>query len=112
MTKLVRPLAIVIDTDFGVLSEAVRITADARHQVIGRLSPRGMMEVIAALQPELVLLGMPFWEQGWGPLFRSASPDTVVFPIGADPDAPGVLRLGRLAALLRGTLAAEGSHAA
>lgn len=93
MTKRIRPLAIVVDSDFGLLSTAVRMAAEARYQVIGRLSPRGLMDLVATLRPELVLLGVPFWDQGWGSLFRTESPETLVFPLDE-------LRLGRLPQLL------------
>jgi len=95
------PLAIVVDSDLGVLSQTVRLLGNARYQALGRLSPRGLMTVVKALQPELLLLGRAFWEQGWGPLLRQASPETVVFPVGqADPET-GTLDAARLSSLLR-----------
>jgi hypothetical protein len=93
MTTRIRPLAIVIESDFGMLSTAVRTAAEARYQVIGRLSPRGVTDLVTTLRPELVLLGVPFWDQGWGSLFRTESPETLVFPLDE-------LRLGRLPQLL------------
>lgn len=84
MTNRIRPLALVIESDFGALSSAVRMAAEARYQVIGRLSPRGLMDLVATLRPELVLLGVPFWGQGWGTLFRTESPESVVFPMDVD----------------------------
>jgi hypothetical protein len=101
------PLAIVVDSDVGVLSQTIRLLGNARYQALGRLSPRGLMSVLKTLQPELLLLGRSFWQQGWGPLLRQASPETVVFPIGeADPET-GTLDAARLSSLLRGAAATE-----
>jgi hypothetical protein len=95
------PLAIVVDPDVGVLSRTARLLGDSSYQVLGRLSPRGLMVVLKALRPELLLLGRTFWDQGWGPLLREVSPETIVFPIGeADPET-GTLDPARLSSLLR-----------
>ena len=100
MKKQVRPLAVVIDADFGVMSTAVRVLTKARYQVIGRLSPRGLVETVRSLRPELLLLGVPFWRQGWGSLFRSESPETLVFPMGDAAEEAGALPVERLPGLV------------
>ena len=78
----VQPLAIVIDPDLGLLSRATRVLSGARYQILTRLSPAGLPHVVRTLRPELILLGLSFWDQGWGPLLGSASPETVVLPFG------------------------------
>lgn len=105
------PIAIVVDTDVGQLSSATLTLAKAGYQVIARLSPRGLMELIDTLRPDLLLLGVCFWEQGWAPLFRSASPDSVLFPFGEDDPGAGVIGASTLSALLGRSEAPE-SHAA
>ena len=97
----VAPVAIVIDSDLGVLSRAERALKTARYQALSRLSPSGLLDVLRAVRPELILLGLPFWDEGWGPVLRSASPETVVFPLG-DPTEGGVETEGLSALLRRG----------
>jgi hypothetical protein len=94
------PLVIVVDPDVGLLSQTLRLLGRSRYQGLGRRSPQGLMIVLKALRPELLLLARSFWDQGWGPLLRQASPETIVFPIGeADPET-GALDPARLSALL------------
>lgn len=96
----VRPLALVIDHDFGFLGRAAASVYRAGYQVSARLSPRGLGEFTRILRPDLILLGLPFWEQGWAPVLRSFSPDTLLYPIAAESDVPGVADLATLQALL------------
>ena len=95
------PLAIVVDSDLDVLTQTHRLLGRARYQVLGRPSPRGLMVVLKTLRPELLLLSRTFWHQGWGPILRQASPETVVFPIGEADPATGTLDPARLLSLLQ-----------
>lgn len=95
-----RPIAVVVDNDIGLLARATELLGKARYQVLGRLSPRGLLETLTALRPEILLLGVNFWDQGWGPVLRSASPDTVVFPLSDGTASPGVVDVTTIPTLL------------
>ena len=105
------PVALLVESDLGVLSEAQQILWSGRYQTIARLSPEGLSELARALHPELILVGEDFWHRGWGTLFRAFSPDSLVFPIGISEGRNGVLSLHRLSSLLSRESAKE-SHAA
>lgn len=96
----VLPLALVIDYDFGFLGRAALAVARSGYQVSARLSPRGLRDFTGILRPELILLGLPFWEQGWAHVLRTYSPDSIVYPIASQSDDPGVADLARLPDLL------------
>lgn len=98
--RAVPPLALVIDYDFGFLGRATSTLARAGFQVSARLSPRGLRDFLVALRPELILLGVPFWEQGWGHVLRGDSPESIVYPVAPRSDDPAVADLRRLPALL------------
>lgn len=110
----VLPLALVIDYDFGFLGRAADSVSRAGYQVSARLSPRGLQEFTSILRPDVILLGLPFWEQGWGHVLRSYSPDSILYPIAPRADAPGIADLVRLPELLAvsRTTAEPGSYAA
>ncbi|HZE98881.1 MAG TPA: hypothetical protein VE981_17870 [Planctomycetota bacterium] len=112
----VAPLALIIDHDFGFLSEAASALSRAGFQVSARLSPRGLAEFLSACRPDVILLGLSFWDQGWGDVLRSFSPDSIVYPVSPETEHPGVADLDRLSTLLigRGPDAGRGeeSHAA
>lgn len=95
-----RPLALIIDPDVGFLHHAASSLQKAGYQVRERRSPEGLREFTGALRPELILLGSPFWERGWAQVFRSYSPESVVFPVAPYSDSPGVADLRRLPVLL------------
>jgi len=95
-----RPLALVIDPDPGFLSRAASCLSRAGYQARERLSPAGLRDFTSALRPELILLGTPFWERGWAQVFRTYSPESVVFPVAPRSDDPGVADLRRLPLLL------------
>ena len=97
--KATLPIALIADHDVGLLKEATRLLREAEYQVLARLSPRGLLEIAEILRPELLLLGISFWHAGWASLFRSASPDTLIFPFGEDGAVPGVLGLKDVSAL-------------
>lgn len=101
------PLALVIDHDFGFLGRAVELLGRSGFQVHARLSPSGLREFTSALRPDVILLGLPFWEQGWAPVLRRQSPESIVFPVAADADD-----LNRLSLLLRPASPGEAVHAA
>ncbi|MBV8880519.1 MAG: hypothetical protein JO332_11175 [Planctomycetaceae bacterium] len=109
----VLPLALVIDHDYGFLGQATSILENAGYQVRAVLSPQGLRDFARILRPELILVGLPFWEDGWGRLLRSYAPDSLVFPTASRSDAPGVAGLDRLPGLLgaeRSSSALEGSR--
>ncbi len=103
----VPPLALVIDQDFGFLGRAVELLTRTGFQVRARLSPNGIRDYTRSLRPDVILLGTVFWEQGWAPVLRSLSPESVVFPVSAEGDD-----LGRLLPLLRPPASEEAIHAA
>lgn len=105
------PVALLVESDLGVLSEAEQILRLGRYQTVARLSPEGLSEVAGALCPELILVGEDFWRRGWGTLFRAFSPDSLVFPIGSSDGTIGALSLHRLSSLVT-RHSAEESHAA
>jgi hypothetical protein len=105
------PVALLVESDLGFLSEAEQVLRSGRYQTIARLSPEGLSELAGALHPELILVGVDFWRRGWGTLFRVFSPDSLVFPIGVPDVTNGVLSLQRLSSLVTRE-STEESHAA
>jgi len=80
--------ALVIDPDPRVLADAVRVLAHKGFHVAGRITPDDAVEYVRRARPDVVLLGLPFWEQGWGPEFLAAAPETVVIPIVGNAAEP------------------------
>jgi hypothetical protein len=73
--------ALVMDPEPRVLADAVRVLARKGFHVAGRVTTDDSLEYIRRARPDLVLLGRPFWEQGWGHEILAVSPETVVLPI-------------------------------
>jgi hypothetical protein len=108
-------MALIIDQDFGFLDHAASRLLRAGYQVRTRLSPSGLRTFISSLRPEVILLGVPFWELGWAAVLRSCSPDSIVFPVAPQSGDPGVADLHRLPSLLtasRPSSRKEEEHAA
>jgi hypothetical protein len=82
--------ALVIDPDPRVLANAVRVLAHKGIHVAGRITPEDSLDYVRRAAPDVVLLGLTFWEAGWGPEFLAASPETVVIPIVGNSEAPGI----------------------
>ncbi|HZE98885.1 MAG TPA: hypothetical protein VE981_17890 [Planctomycetota bacterium] len=86
MSTLLR--ALVIDSDPRVLANIVHVLAHTGFHVATRLGPDDSLNYVRRSRPDVVLLGLPFWEQGWGSDILAASPDTVVIPVVGSSDAP------------------------
>ena len=79
--------ALVIDADPGVLADVVRVLAPKGFHVATRLSPDDALDYVRRSKPNVVLLGVPYWDQGWGAKVVAASPGTVVVPAPRTADA-------------------------
>jgi len=82
--------ALVIDPNPRVLSNAVRVLSHKGIHVAGRLTPDDSLDYVRRAQPDVVLLGLTFWEEGWGPEILAVAPETVVIPIVGNSEAPGI----------------------
>lgn len=72
--------AVVIDADPTTLSRVAGLL-DHGFRISTRLSPRDSLEYVARTKPDVVLLGLDYWREGWGPEILAASPETVVLPV-------------------------------
>lgn len=79
--------ALVIDPDPTVLTRVVRTLGHPGLRIAARLSPEDALEYVERSRPDIVLLGIRYWEDGWGPEILAVSPDTVVFPVVDAADA-------------------------
>ena len=79
--------ALVIDPDPRVLADAVRALVRQGIHVAGRTTPEDSLEYVRRARPNVVLLGRPFWEQGWRAEILGASPATLVLPIAGWSEA-------------------------
>ena len=82
--------ALVMDPDPQVVAGAVRLLVQKGFHVAGRITPVDSLEYVRRARPDVVLLGLPFWEEGWGTKIQGASPKTVVLPIVGHAGAPGI----------------------
>jgi hypothetical protein len=82
--------ALVIDPDARALTDAVRLLTRRGFHVAGRITPVDSLEYVRRARPDVVLLGLPFWEEGWGTEILGVSPETVVLPIVGGAGAPGI----------------------
>lgn len=80
--------ALVIDPDPTVLANIVHVLAHKGFHVATRLTPDDSLNYVRRSRPEVVLLALPFWEEGWSSEILAASPETVVIPVVGSPDAP------------------------
>lgn len=72
--------ALVIDPDPATLTRIAGLL-DHGFRISTRLSPRDSLGYIARAKPDVVLLGVAFWKDGWGSEILAASPETVVLPV-------------------------------
>jgi hypothetical protein len=79
------PRALVIDRNLGVLAHLVRPLALKGFRIAARPTPEDALDYVRRSRPELVLLGQPYWRDGWITQIQAASPGTVVVPV---PTAP------------------------
>ena len=79
--------ALVIDPDPNVLANIVQVLAHKGFHVATRLTPDDSLNYVRRSRPEVVLLGLPFWEEGWSSEILAASPKTVVMPIAGASEA-------------------------
>ena len=81
--------ALVIDPDPRVLANAVRVLAHKGIHVAGRITPDDSLDYVKRARPDVVLLGLGYWEQGWGSEILAVSPETVVIPVVGNSETPG-----------------------
>ena len=79
---------LVIDPNPDALGEIVQVLAEDGFHIAGRISPVGSLEYLRRARPAVVLLALPFWEEGWGAEILEASPESVVVPVLGTPTAP------------------------
>jgi len=77
--------ALVIDPDPATLTRIAGLL-DHGFRISTRLSPADAMEYVARARPHVVLLGIDYWQDGWGSEILAASPETVVVPVLDIPD--------------------------
>jgi len=80
--------ALVIDPDPSVLSRIAGTLAHSGLRIATRLSPEDALEYVARSRPDVVLLGIAYWQDGWGAEILAASPASVVLPVVDAPQAP------------------------
>lgn len=84
-----KPLtALVIDPDPSVLTRIASTLGHHGLRIAARLSPDDALEYAERSRPDLVLLGIRYWEAGWAGEILAASPESVVFPVVDTVDAP------------------------
>jgi hypothetical protein len=81
--------ALVIDPDPSVLSRVAGTLGHHGLRIAARLSPEESLDYIARSRPDVILLGLAFWQDGWSSEILAASPGSVVIPV---VDAPAVPR--------------------
>jgi len=77
--------ALVIDPDPATLTRIAGLL-DHGFRISTRLSPRDAMDYVARARPDVVLLGIDYWQDGWASEILAASPETVVVPVLDIPD--------------------------
>lgn len=76
-----RPLrALVLDPDPRAFADVVATLAPKGFHVAARLAPDDSLDYVRRTRPNVVLLGRPYWEDGWMARIQAASPGTVVVP--------------------------------
>lgn len=86
LTKILSALA--IDENRDVLANIAHILAHQGFRIAARTSPADSLDYVRRARPEIVLLGMSFWKEGWGIEILEASPESVVIPVIGSPSAP------------------------
>ncbi len=80
--------ALVIDPDPAALARIARTLGHHGLRIAVRRSPEDALEYVGRSRPDVVLLNIGYWEDGWGSEILAISPDTVVFPVVDGADAP------------------------
>ena len=80
--------ALVIHAEPSVLTRIARTLGHAGLKIATRVSPEDSLDYIARSRPDVVLLGIEFWQDGWGAEILAASPETVVMPVLDAPESP------------------------
>ena len=87
MTKTL--LALIINPNLKVLGDLVRPLSLKGFRIAARPAPEDALEYVRRARPDLVLLGAPYWQEGWARRIVDASPATVVVPVPVAPPASG-----------------------
>lgn len=82
-------LALVINPDLNVLGDLVRPLSLKGFRIAARPTPEDALDYVRRSRPDLVLLGSPFWQEGWGKKILAASPGTMVVPVPTSPLTSG-----------------------
>lgn len=80
--------ALIIDPDPRVLANVAHVLAHRGFRITARRSAEEAIDYVRRSRPDVVLLGVALWEEGWGTQILAAAPETVVVPVIGSPDAP------------------------
>lgn len=80
--------ALAIDGDRDVLANIAHLLAHQGFRIATRTTPEDSLDYVRRARPDIVLLGISFWKEGWGVEILDASPDSVVIPVIGPPSAP------------------------
>ncbi|MBV8880518.1 MAG: hypothetical protein JO332_11170 [Planctomycetaceae bacterium] len=73
--------ALVIESDPAALARIAGLLDHKGFRIAARPSPDDSLDYVARTRPDVVLLGIDYWNQGWDSRILAASPATVVFPV-------------------------------
>lgn len=81
--------ALVIDSDPRVLADVARTLTHRGFRIAVHRSAVDALDYVRRARPDLVLLGVSLWQEGWATEILAIAPETVVVPVIGEPAVAG-----------------------